>query len=161
MKLRFIKKIPESQDVYTFIFKPGKKLTWLPGQYLHYELPHAPADARGATRWFTISSPPYTHCPSITTRFHPRGGSTFKQALLRLAAGAEIETGLPRGEFILDTDAARQVMIAGGLGITPFHSQIAQLAHDGKPLNIDLLYANRDDDLVFGGQFQVLAAKHP
>ncbi len=38
---------------------------------------------------------------------------------------------------------------------------LLQLDHDGKPLNIDLLYTNRDDNFVFDGEFQKLAAKHP
>jgi ferredoxin-NADP reductase len=38
---------------------------------------------------------------------------------------------------------------------------LLQLDHDGKPLNIDLLYANRDDNFVFDRIFQKLATRHP
>ena len=180
MKVKFVGKKKEIENVFTFTFdpldsargKPGKKISWQPGQYLHYELPHPDADDRGVERWFTISAPPYEGLPTITTRFVPEGhperqsrgdteqSSTFKKALQNLEPGTEIEAGEPRGDFLLDPDASRHVLIAGGIGITPYHSQLLQLDHDGKPLNIDLMYANRDESFVFDAQFQELAAKH-
>ena len=168
MKLRFVGKKKEIENVFTFTFdpclpagRPAKKIAWQPGQYLHYELPHPNADDRGVERWFTISAPPYAGLPTITTRFNTDRSSTFKKALRKLEPGTEIEAGEPRGDFLLDPDAYCHVLIAGGIGITPYHSQLLQLDHDGKPLNVDLMYANRDENFVFDAQFQELAAKHP
>lgn len=151
----------EIENVYSFVWQPDQKVSWQPGQYLHYELPHPDADDRGTERWFTISSPPYQKHIQLTTRFDTDRSSTFKQALRSLKPGAEVAAGLPRGEFLLEPDASRHVLIAGGIGVTPYHSMLLQLDHDGKPLNVDLLYANRDENFVFDKEFQSLAAKHP
>ena len=161
MKVKFVGKKKEIENVYTFTFDPGKKISWQPGQYLHYELPHPDADDRGIERWFTISAPPYEGLPTITTRFDHEHSSSFKNALRKLEPGTEIEAGEPRGDFLLDPDASRHVLIAGGIGITPYHSQLLQLDHDGKPLNIDLFYANRDENFVFDDKFKRSADKHP
>lgn len=161
MKLRFIEKKKEANNVYSFIFKPNKKVAWQPGQYLHYKLPHPNADDRGIERWFTISSAPYEKNIMLTTRFDTTRISSFKNALLNLEVGYQIEAGEPRGDFLLEQDASRHVLIAGGIGVTPYRSMLLQLDHDGKPLNIDLLYANRDDNFVFDRIFQKLATRHP
>ncbi len=161
MKMRFVGKKKQIENVYTFSFEPDKKVNWQPGQYLHYELPHPDADDRGVERWFTISAPPYENNIQLTTRFDAGHSSTFKRALQKLEPGTIIEAGEPRGDFLLEPEASRHVLIAGGIGVTPYHSQLLQLDHDKKPINIDLLYANRDENFVFDEQFQDLATKHP
>lgn len=161
MKLSFVGKKKQIENVYTFTFEPDHKVTWRPGQYLHYELPHPDADDRGIERWFTISAPPYVKHIELTTRFDHDHSSTFKKALRDLKPSDVVEAGEPRGDFLLDPDATRHVLIAGGIGITPYHSQLLQLDHDGKQLNVDLLYTNRDNNFVFGDEFQALAARHP
>src|SRR3989344_6104044 len=101
MKVKFAGMKKEIENVFTFTFdpldsargKPGKKISWLPGQYLHYELPHPDADDRGVERWFTISAPPYEGLPTITTRFDTDRSSTFKKPLRKLEPGTEIEAG--------------------------------------------------------------------
>lgn len=160
MKLKFIAKEPRIENVYTFTFEPDKKVTWQPGQYMHYELPHPDADDRGVERWFTISAPPYFGKIQLTTRFDTERSSTFKRALQKLEIGTVLGAGDPRGEFLIEEDATRHVFIAGGIGITPYHSMLLQLDHDGKQLNVDLLYANRDNNFVFDDEFQALASKH-
>lgn len=161
MKLRFVGKKKQIEGVYTFTFEPGKKVSWMPGQYLHYELPHPGTDDRGIERWFTISAAPFEGRIMLTTRFDGESRSSFKEALLNLKAGDTIEAGEPRGEFLLEPDAKRHILIAGGIGITPYRSQLVQLDHDGKQLNADLLYANRDDNFVFDDELKKLAARHP
>jgi ferredoxin-NADP reductase len=161
MELRLVHKKKLLDDVLTFVFKPGKKTGWQPGQYLHYELPHPHADDRGTERWFTISAPPYEKNIALTTRFDRSHSSSFKKALRGLEPGATIQAGEPRGDFLLQPDAARHILIAGGIGITPYHSMLLQIDHDGQSLNADLLYANRDDKFVFDNELQALADAHP
>lgn len=168
MKLRLVGKKKEIENVYSFIFEPslpagqtGKKVSWQPGQYLHYELPHPEADDRGIERWFTVSAAPYEKHITLTTRFDDERSSTFKNALQRLKPGTEIKADEPRGDFLLEPDASRHVLIAGGIGITPYRSMLLQLDHDNNRLNVDLFYANRDENFVFDDEFQKLAAKHP
>ncbi|MBI2285225.1 FAD-dependent oxidoreductase [Candidatus Saccharibacteria bacterium] len=131
MKLKFVGKKKEEEHVYSFIFEPSNKVSWQPGQYLHYELPHPDTDDRGIERWFTISAPPYEKNIMLTTRFDSQRSSTFKKALHKLKPGQEVEAGEPRGDFLLEPDASRHVLIAGGIGVTPYRSMLLQLDHDG------------------------------
>ncbi|MFT4013954.1 MAG: PDR/VanB family oxidoreductase [Paracoccus sp. (in: a-proteobacteria)] len=54
-----------------------------------------------------------------------RGGSRFMHG--RVAAGDLLRVGAPVNLFSLDLRARRHVLIAGGIGITPFAAQIRQL----------------------------------
>jgi len=161
VKLKLIDKKPEVPNVYSFIWQPDQPVSWEAGQYLHYILPHPQEDDRGTARWFTISAAPFEKHIRLTTRFDTQRSSTFKQALQKLPIGDEIESDDgPKGTFVIQPNASRYYFIAGGIGITPFRSILAQLDHDNKPFNIELLYANRDQDLVFGDELRELEMKH-
>jgi len=149
MKLKFIGIKDEVENVKTFLFEPQESITWEPGQYMHYVLDLQNPDEKGAERWFTISNAPFEKNISITTRLDNLPISAFKQYLLSLNPGDEIESDGPKGKFLLRPNATHHVMIAGGIGVPPFRSMLVQLAHDKKPANATLLYANRDDKIVF------------
>jgi ferredoxin-NADP reductase len=152
VKIELISKNSEVPGVYSFIFKPDKPIGWVPGQYMHYVLPHPDPDDRGIERWFTISAAPFEENLRITTRFAEEKGSSFKKALLALAIGSELEADGVEGDFTLATGDVHHILIAGGIGITPYRSMLAQLAHDKKYIHSELLYANQDENLVFGDE---------
>lgn len=157
MKLRLISRKAETKDVESFIFEPEAPLSWQAGQFLHYNLIHQDSDDRGTERWFTISAAPYEGHVMLTTRFTNPGGSSFKQALANMKIGEEIEADTADGDFVYDKSAARCVLIAGGIGITPYRSMLVQLNHDKYPIKADLLYANRDRPLVFESELNEIA----
>lgn len=68
-----------------------------------------------------------------------RGGSLFLHRHVR--PGAELSISHPINLFPLDLRARKHLMIAGGIGITPFLAQIAQLSRQGG--RFDLHYAAR------------------
>ena len=158
MKIKLISKIQEIKSVISFTFKPDKSISWIPGQYMHYVLPHPKPDDRGIERWFTISAAPFKENLRITTRFAGDKGSSFKKALLNLDVGSEVEADGPEGDFVLAEGNVHHILIAGGIGITPYHSMLAQLNHDKKDINVDLLYANQDENLVFGDELAKIEA---
>ncbi len=158
MKLVLVSKRPEVENVYSFIFEPYKPVQWQPGQYMHYVLEHPDADDRGMERWFTISTAPYEKNIMLTTRFNQTKSSSFKKALLALKPGAVVEADGPKGEFTLREGNHHHIFIAGGIGITPFRSMLLQLAHDKLPINVDLLYANHDNNFTFGPELKALQA---
>ncbi|HEX8931701.1 MAG TPA: FAD-dependent oxidoreductase, partial [Patescibacteria group bacterium] len=49
------------------------------------------------------------------------------------------------------------VFMAGGIGITPFRAMLKQLEHEGKPINVTLLYANRDKNIVYKDELELIA----
>jgi ferredoxin-NADP reductase len=84
-----------------------------------------------------------------------RGGSLYMHRHVR--AGMEMTLSYPVNLFPLDTRARKHLMIAGGIGITPFLAQIAQLAHSGS--RFELHYSARSGAL--GAYMDRLGAEHP
>jgi ferredoxin-NADP reductase len=161
MKLRLQSKKPEVEGVYSFVFEPEEPISWQAGQYLHYVLQHDYPDDRGVERWFTIASAPFEGVIQITTRFDGEKQSSFKKALFDMQPGGEIEADGPKGSFTLQEGEHHHVFIAGGIGITPFRSIIIQLAHDNQEKKIELMYANRDNNFVYGEELKSIQQNHP
>ncbi|MFN0113076.1 MAG: PDR/VanB family oxidoreductase [Paracoccaceae bacterium] len=84
-----------------------------------------------------------------------RGGSLFLHRHVR--AGLEMTISHPVNLFPLDRRARKALMIAGGIGITPFLAQIAQFSHLGG--RFELHYAVRTPSL--GAYMDRLTAAHP
>lgn len=164
MKLTPLNKKEESPDVVSFIFnKPDADFSWLAGQFLHYTLPHAQADDRKTERYFTIASAPHEGNIMITTRFAGQDkSSSFKKALFAMKIGDTIEAAGPDGDFILSDPNKTYIFIAGGIGITPYHSILLDMDHKNLPMNVTLLYASKNkDNVVYKDELEALAAKHP
>jgi ferredoxin-NADP reductase len=160
MKFTLIDKKPETKTITTFIFKSDEDFSWTAGQLLHYTLPHEESDDRGIERYFTISSAPFEKNPSITTRFAGEKSSTFKKALFNMAIGDTIESDGLEGEFIVSDPSLDLVFIAGGIGITPFHSILKEFDHRGIHLNVTLLYANSSDEIAFKKELEDFSNKN-
>jgi ferredoxin-NADP reductase len=161
MKLTLVAKRPETQDVMSFVFRSDAPLRWQAGQFLHYTVPHPDADDRGATRYFTIASAPFENNVMLTTRFASGRSSSFKHALRQLPEGATVEVSEPAGDFVLEHPSREHVLMAGGIGITPFRSILLDLDHQDLPINATVLYANRTPDFVYKAEIDRLADRHP
>ena len=161
MKFKLVEKKQETKDVTTFIFEPQEKISWKAGQFIHYVLHHRPTDDRGSDRWFTNAAAPFENHARITTRQTEEKGSSFKKKLFALQEGKNIEVSNISGDFILEDPAKDYVFIAGGIGITPFRSIIMQLDHEKLPINIILLYSNRDQDIIYRKDLEEIAKRNP
>ncbi len=84
-----------------------------------------------------------------------RGGSLYMHN--HVTPGMEMVISHPVNLFPLDTRAKKYLMFAGGIGITPFLSQIAQLSHFGG--RFELHYSARSRAL--GAYMDRLTAAHP
>ncbi len=149
MKLKLAEKKIETGGVTTFIFEVENPITWIAGQFMKYTLVHENPDNRGVNRFFTIASAPFEGRPQISTRIDHEKGSSFKKALDNLPIGGELEAGGIEGDFIVEDLTKKYVFIAGGIGITPYHSILKQLDHDKTPVDVILLYANRTEEAAF------------
>lgn len=157
MLLQLVTKKSETSDVTSFIFKPAEPVAWKPGQFFHYVLHHEPTDDRGSDRWFTNSAAPFEDHVMITTRIANEKGSSFKKELSTLDVGKNIEISDMDGDFTIEDPNKKYVFIAGGIGITPFRSILKELDHDKKPINVTLLYANKDQNIVFKEELEEIA----
>lgn len=84
-----------------------------------------------------------------------RGGSLFMHRHVK--PGMAMTLAYPVNLFALDNRARKHLMFAGGIGITPFIAQIAQLTHFGG--RFELHYAARNRAL--GAYMDRLTAAHP
>jgi len=159
MNLTLFEKKQETRDVRSFKFKSDEPLNWKPGQYLFYTFPNNNPDNRGITRYFTISSAPFEKDIMITTRIS-KPSSTFKKSLVDMKIGETVEASGPDGDFTIDDPKKNYIFIAGGIGITPFRSILLDLDHKKLPINVQLLYANRNKDTVFKAQLKSLTEKN-
>ena len=162
MNLILINKVSRSSDVISFYFKPQSPITWEAGQFMYFTLTHSNPDNRGVSRYFTISSAPYEENIMITTRFASEGSSSFKNALINLEIGQNVSALPPGGEFVIGDLSKSYVLIAGGIGITPFRSILLDLNYRKKLQSIEiyLLYSNRNNEIVFKDEFDSLAKEN-
>ncbi len=161
MKVELIKTHQENYNVRTFWFKPEHKLEYTAGQFLEMFLPHDNPDERGIKHWFTVSSSPTDEMISITTKFFGDMASTFKQTLFGLKPGSQIKIVEPMGDFVLPKDKdIPLVFIAGGMGLTPYHSIITWLTDTNEKRNIQMLLAfNSPSDIIFEDLFRNYSSK--
>jgi ferredoxin-NADP reductase len=156
MKAVFDHHRDEADNIRTFYFRPEKPVRYTAGQYTHLALPHPNPDKRGAKRWFTLSSSPTDELLSITTKYAgDKDTSSFKRALFRVEPGTEVHMASPMGDFVLPKLIQTPlVFVAGGIGVTPFHSMLEWLAATGEQRPIKLLYGVRsEDEIVFKDTF--------
>ena len=117
-------------------------------------------DAQGPSRTFTIASAPHEPELLIATRLRD---TAFKRALKNAAAGTPVEIDGPSGAMVLHEDAARPaVLLAGGIGITPFLSMARDAAQRRLPHRIFLFYGNRrPEDAAFLRELSELEKANP
>ncbi|MGZ3675573.1 MAG: FAD-dependent oxidoreductase, partial [Ktedonobacterales bacterium] len=139
-----------SADVINFVFAPSRPLAFAPGQYIECTLGHAHPDSRGNRRYFTLASSPTEPNIQLGVRFYPRG-SSFKRTLRALSPQEPLVAGQVAGDFTLPRDPKQKlVLIAGGIGITPYRSMLKYLLDTGQQRDIALLYSAKTlSELVY------------
>ena len=130
-------------DVADYEFVLNEKLSFTPGKYMEWTLPHTRPDNRGNRRYLTIASSPTEDTLHLGVKFYPNG-STFKKALNNLNSSTPIGGAQLAGDFTLPKNSTEKcVFMAGGIGITPFRSMIKYLVDTHEKRMITLFYANK------------------
>lgn len=138
--LTFKEKIHLTGDLYEFVFTPNRPLKFQAGQFLEWMVPAERNSGRGIRGYFTIASSPTEKEMRLGTKLPPTPGP-FKRGLLALAPGDKVTAGQLAGDFILPTDKNEPlVLIAGGIGITPFRSMVQYLLDQNETRNATLIY---------------------
>jgi len=157
---KFIKKIKIARNIYSFYFKRPAEFDFIAGQYNRWTLPMTATDGRGSSRFFTISSPPsQKETFVVTTKIIQ---SDFKKELLELHENREIKIFGPMGQFVLDeNNPDGNVFIAGGIGITPFHSILADAAAKNSDKLLTLFVSFPvPEDIIFFDELTQLTQAH-
>ncbi|MCI0533922.1 MAG: FAD-dependent oxidoreductase [Verrucomicrobiales bacterium] len=85
--------------------------------------------------------------------------SDFKRAFFAMRPGDRVRLWGPRGHFLLDWDRPA-VLLAGGIGITPFRSMLQTMVDRNSGPPTFLAYANRSPgDVPFKTELDELAAR--
>ncbi len=138
--LRLVDRRQLASNIYEFAFDNESSFSYQPGQYLELTLPIAKSDSRGNRRTFTIASSPTEEEVKFGIKFS-NPSSAFKTALLALPQDAYVYTNHLAGEFILPDELDQKLaFIAGGIGITPFRSQLRFMVDEQESRDIVLLY---------------------
>jgi ferredoxin-NADP reductase len=131
------------------------------GQFLELALLNPPeTDAEGNARAFSIASAPSEPDLFVATRMRD---TAFKRVLKTMPLGTEIEIDGPFGDLILHNRVERSaVLLAGGIGITPFRSIVFRAAQEKLAHRLFLFYSNhRPEDAPFLQELQALQAVNP
>ena len=146
---RLLSRTQIAEGSMAFHFAKPSRFDFKAGQFAIWTLPDPPeTDAEGNRRTFSIASAPFEDQLMFATRMRD---TAFKRSLKSVALGTEIRIAGPMGSFTLHRDSARPaVLLAGGIGITPFFSIVKQASHDGLPHKLHLFYSNhRPEDAPF------------
>jgi ferredoxin-NADP reductase len=151
-----VSKQDEAKDVVSLLFKPVDNLGYkfVSGQYVDVK----PSSFWGHSKSYTISSTPNDNLVQLTIK---RQGD-MSSAMIDMSIGGAANFDGPYGNFYPDKYMDDIVMIAGGIGITPFHSIIKNaLESDGKA-KITLIYSNKTQrDITFFDSLNRLTKSNP
>lgn len=166
--LPFVRKEQVAKDAWTFYFDRVKRdsagpedFDFLPGQYIRMTFDIMEPDERGTGRFFSITSSPLNkEYLTITTRILQ---SAFKKTLASLSPGTDVKFFGPVGRFLLDEDDKRpRIFLAGGIGITPFHSMLTYASEKNLLLPITLFVSfSTVEEIVFYDELQKISEDHP
>lgn len=147
-----------AEGTFAFRFEKPAGFNFKAGQAVVLELLDAPPGDGQKRRTFSLVSAPFETTLATATRMRD---TAFKRALKALPDGASVKLTGPIGQFTLAEAARPAVLIAGGIGITPFMSMLRQAARDRSPQRLLLLYSNRrPEDAAFLDELQELERRN-
>jgi len=131
-----------AEGTMAFHFDKPAGFEFRPGQSIDLTLLNPPeTDGEGNTRTFSIASASFDSDLMIATRIRD---TAFKRVLTSMPPGSDIKIDGPGGSFTLHKNSAKPaVLLAGGIGITPFFSMIRQATQDRLSHQLYLFYSNR------------------
>jgi ferredoxin-NADP reductase len=158
-KLKDRKEVAEG--TMAFHFERPPHWTFKAGQYLDMTLlDPSETDPEGNVRSFSIASAPHEDTLMVATRMRD---TAFKRVLRTMPLGTAVKIEGPSGDLILQNNTARTVvLLAGGIGITPFRSMVWLAAEERLQPRIFLFYSNRrPEDAPFLAELGSLERSNP
>jgi ferredoxin-NADP reductase len=119
----------------------GQEFPFRAGQTIDLTLPDPPyRDALGNRRTFSLAAAPGRDYVLVATRVR---GSAFKRSLVQAPQRTPLGIDGPFGSFSLPQRATSVVMLAGGIGITPFRAIVEDAIARGLEHSLLLIHSNR------------------
>lgn len=130
-----------AEGTMAFHFHKPADFRFEAGQYMNVTLVEpSETDAEGNTRSFSIASAPFETDLTVATRMRD---TAFKRVLKAMPPGREVSIAGPFGSFTLRRNSRPAVLLAGGIGVTPFRSILLQAARDRPSRRLLLFFSNR------------------
>ena len=158
---RLVRRATVAEGTMAFHFEHPTGFAHDAGQNIVMTQVDPPAtDSEGPSRTFTVASAPHEPELMIATRMRD---TAFKRVLKSAAIGLKVRIDGPNGVMVLHEDAARPaVLLAGGIGITPFLSMARHAAKNRLLHRIVLFYSNRrPEDAAFLDELRSLEQANP
>ena len=153
-----LSKAEVAEGTMAFHFRKPDGLEFRAGQAIDLTLiDPAESDAEGNIRTFSLASAPAEPELMVATRMRD---TAFKRTLRAAPTGLEVKLEGPSGSLTLHRNADKAaVLIAGGIGITPFRSMVLQAARERLNQQIYLFYSNRrPEDAAFLSELEMAAS---
>jgi len=156
LKFKLIKKIVETADVKTFRFAPEKKFEFSPGQFINIYT----TDSQGKLIWraYSVSSSPNKKYVEVTVKM----GGEFATFLDGLQIDGTVDIRGPFGGVLNFLNQKDVVLMAGGVGITPFMPGIRYATEKKLDNKITLFYSCKaKENAVFLSELLKIVKKNP
>ncbi len=150
----------ETPRIFTLTLEPEKgepMIAFVAGQWAHLHLldDHGSSQARAA---FSFATAPEECLERLEFGIKVYGTFTTRASKLRVGDRVGIQGSF--GVFTLREENTHLVMIAGGIGVTPFRSMIRSLAAQECSRETTLIYSNKTiEDAAYAEEFVALAGK--
>jgi glycine betaine catabolism B len=152
--------VHHTDSVASYRFVPqGRVPKFHAGQFLHIALDeYSPEAAWPESRVFSIASSPAERASELAVTISVKGRFT-ERIFQTLEKGTECWLKLPYGEFLFPPDR-HLVLIAGGVGITPYLSLLKQMLEEKSEQVVTLCYGVRAaEHYLFGDLLDRCAAE--
>lgn len=149
--------IPRTSDTSSFRFSRPAELTYTPGQYMFVTIK---VGGKDLMHTFSLSSSPTEKdFIEFTKKFTT---SEYSTALKAMKAGDWAKIDAPYGSFTFTGEHKKILLIAGGIGITPFRSICKYCTDLHLDSSIVLLYGCRNEtDIAFQTELKELQQQNP
>lgn len=134
----------------------SERLDYWPGQYA--TISFKSGKSISPMRCFSMVSSPNQTDLQFAMRRHGK----FTKKLSSLEPGTAVKVHGPFGNFVIDTDDSNVILLAAGIGITPYMSILRNAVETKISLPITLIYACRDiNDIPFREELLQLQSQKP
>ena len=166
------RKEPESENITSFYLVPedgGALPEFQPGQFLTFEL-DIPDHEKPVIRTYSLSDCPDPDYYRVSIKREPAPsdqpdlppGLSSNYFHDRLAVGAKLRVGAPRGKFHLDQESERSiVLLSGGVGLTPMISMMNAIVGSGSGRPVWFIHGVRNGrEHAMGGHVRRIAEEN-
>lgn len=160
-QVRLVDRREVAEQTIAFLFEKPAGWIFKPGQFVDLTiLAPSETDAEGNTRGFSVASAPEEDYLMFATRMRD---TACKRILRSMPIGTEVKIEGPFGNLTLHNNVKRPaILLAGGIGITPFRSIVVHAAKAKLPHRIVLFHANRrPEDAPFLAELAALEHENP